>query len=146
MTPHADCPKQGIGVTELVGLRTRLKPGMEDAYESAHATIWPELQVAQREAGIRRWLIFRHGLDLLHVVECDDFDRAQAELASNPVDGRWQVEMARYVVQTPDGHVGAADRLSLIYNGDNSTVRVCTAGSPAAPPRRAAHGPPAAHN
>ena len=122
MTPHAAGAEEGIGVSEYVGLRTRLKAGMEEAYESAHATIWPELQVAQRTAGIRRWLIFRHELDLLHVVECDDFDRAQAELASNPVDRRWQVEMARYVVQRPDAHGGAADRLSLIYNGDNAAV------------------------
>ena len=146
MTPDPACAKPGIGVAQYVGLRTRLKPGMEQAYESAHATIWPEFQVAQREAGIRRWLIFRHGLDLLHVVECDDFDQARAELASNPVDRRWQVEMASYVVQKPDGHGGVADRLSLIYNGDNGTVRVGTAGSPAALRRRAAHGPPAAHN
>jgi L-rhamnose mutarotase len=119
MTHPAGCAKEGIGVVEYVGLRTRLKPGMQGAYESAHATIWPELQMAQREVGIRRWLIFRHGLDLLHVVECDDFDRAEAELASNPVDQRWQAEMARYVVQSLDGRGGAADRLSLIYNGNN---------------------------
>jgi L-rhamnose mutarotase len=110
-------------MTQYVGLRTRLKPGTEAAYESAHAAISPELQMAQREVGIRRWLIFRHGVHLFHVVECDDFDRAQAELASNPIDCRWQTEMARYVVQDPDGHGGAADRLSLIYNGDNTGMR-----------------------
>jgi L-rhamnose mutarotase len=92
---------------------------MEAAYERAHATISPELQLAQRQAGIRRWLIFRHGLDLFHVVECDDFDRCAGELASNLIDLRWQAEMARYVVQSADGHGSAADRLSLIYNGDN---------------------------
>ncbi len=119
MTPHPTGAKERVGLAEFVALRTRLKPGMGAAYESAHATIWPELQMAQREAGIRRWLIFRLGLDLLHVVECDDFDRAEAKLADNPVDRRWQGEMARYVVQRPDGHRGAAHRLSLIYNGDN---------------------------
>jgi L-rhamnose mutarotase len=119
MTPHAGHAKQAIGLTHYVGLRTRLRPGMEEAYESAHAAICPELQVAQREVGIRRWLIFRHGLDLLHIVECDDFDRAEAQLASNPVDRRWQVKMASYVVQSPDGRGPATDRLSLIYNGNN---------------------------
>jgi L-rhamnose mutarotase len=146
MTPYATCAKEGTEVGEYVGLCTRLKPGMELAYESAHRTIWPALQIAQRGVGIRRWLIFRHGLDLLHVVECDDFDRAQAQLASNSVDRRWQGEMARYVVQRPDGHGGAADRLSLIYNGDNSIVPVRTVCSSAALPRRAAHGPPPAPN
>jgi L-rhamnose mutarotase len=119
MTPDAGSVTEGIGEAEYVGLLTRLKPGMADAYESAHASIWPELQVAQREVGIRRWLIFRHGLALVHVVECDDFDRAAAELARNAIDRRWQAEMARYVVQRPDGRGGTAVRLSLIYNGDN---------------------------
>ena len=34
---------------EFVGLRTRLRPGMEEAYEKAHAEVWPELVAAQRE-------------------------------------------------------------------------------------------------
>jgi L-rhamnose mutarotase len=94
---------------------------MEEAYDLAHATIWPELRELHRKVGIRRWLIFRHGLDLFHVVDCDDFDRAAALLASDPVDRRWQDEMARYVVQRPDGRGGATDRLALIYDGDDDT-------------------------
>jgi L-rhamnose mutarotase len=120
MAPDAGSLPQVVGGTEYVGLVTRLKPGMAEAYERAHAAIWPELQVAQRKAGIRRWLIFRHGLALLHVVECDDFDRAATELARTTIDQRWQAEMAGYVVQSADGHGGATERLSLIYNGDNS--------------------------
>jgi L-rhamnose mutarotase len=119
MTPDAGDAKHGIAAVEYVGLRTRLKPGMEAAYERAHATISAELQLAQREVGIRRWLIFRHGLDLFHVVKCNDFDVAQAQLTSNAIDRRWQTEMARYVEHNPNGHGRAPDRLSLIYNGDN---------------------------
>ncbi len=102
-----------------VGLRTRLKPGAEDAYEAAHAAIWPEVQAAQREAGIRAWTIFRDGLDLFHVVDCDDFAHAEALLATNPVDQRWQAEMAKYVDRSQDDGVGPAQRLGLIYHGDN---------------------------
>lgn len=90
----------------LVGLRTLLRPGTEDVYE-ADATIWPEVQAAQMEAGIRRWTIFRHGLELFHVVDCDDFERAQALLADNPVD------------QGQDDPDVVVDRLQLIYDGDN---------------------------
>jgi len=102
-------------MTEFVGLRTRLKPGMEEAYEAAHAEVWPELLAAQREVGIRRWLIFRDGLELFHTVECEDFERAAAALARHPVDQRWQAEMARYVVVAEDGRGAATDRLRLIY-------------------------------
>lgn len=68
-------------MAEFVGLRTRLKPGMEDRYEAAHKAVPPELLAAHRELGIKRWLIFRDGLDLFHSIECDDYDRAIAELA-----------------------------------------------------------------
>jgi L-rhamnose mutarotase len=102
-------------MSEIIGLRTRLKPGMEEAYEKAHAQVWPELVSAQRELGIESWLIFRHGVDLFHVVECDEFDRAVAALSENPIDQRWQAEMARYVVVADDEKGAAVDRLRLVY-------------------------------
>ena len=102
-------------MSEIIGLRTRLRPGMEEGYERAHAHVWPELVSAQREFGIERWLIFRHGVELFHVVECDDFDRAIAALSESPIDQRWQAEMAHYVVVADDGKGAAVDRLRLVY-------------------------------
>ncbi len=90
---------------------------MAEAYDEAHATIWPELRAAQQEVGIRRWLIFRDGLDLFHVVECDNFERAVAALEGLPVDQRWQAEMAKFVIQRPDGRGGATARLQMVYDG-----------------------------
>jgi L-rhamnose mutarotase len=102
---------------EFVGLRTRLKPGMEDSYEKAHAEVWPELLAAHQALGITRWLIFRDGLDLFHAVECEDFERATAALAQDPVDQRWQEHMAQYVVVAEDQRGAATERLRLIYAG-----------------------------
>jgi len=90
---------------------------MEEAYEQAHAEVWPEVVAAQREFGISRWLIFRDGLELFHVVECENFERAVAGLAQHPVDQRWQEQMARYVVVADDHKGAATDRLRLIYAG-----------------------------
>jgi len=90
---------------------------MEEAYEQAHAEVWPEVVAAQRELGISRWLIFRDGLELVHVVECENFERAVAGLAQHPVDQRWQAHMAEYVVVADDGGGAAVDRLRLIYAG-----------------------------
>jgi len=104
-------------MTEFVGLRTRLKPGMEEAYEQAHAEVWPELLALHREHGIRRWLIFRDGLELLHVVECEDFEGANAALAQHPVDQRWQEHMAQYVVVANDHRGAATECLRLTYAG-----------------------------
>ena len=104
-------------MAEFVGLRTRLKPGMEEAYEKAHAEVWPELVAVHRDLGITRWLIFRDGLELFHTVECENFERAVAALNQHPVDQRWQEHMARYVVVADDHKGAATDRLRLIYAG-----------------------------
>jgi L-rhamnose mutarotase len=103
-------------VPEFVGLRTRLKPGLEKAYEAAHVTVWPEVLDAQRRLGITRWLIFRDGLDLFHCIECEDYDRAIAELAKLSVNQRWQAEMAQYTQIPHDHSGGASDRMRLIFN------------------------------
>jgi L-rhamnose mutarotase len=102
-------------MTEIIGLRTKLKPGMEAAYEKAHAEVWPELVRAQRVLGIAHWQIFRHGVELFHVVECDDFDRATAALAEQPIDQQWQQEMSQYVVVAENGRGAEVDRLRLVY-------------------------------
>jgi L-rhamnose mutarotase len=109
--------KGGATKMECVGLRTRLKLGMEDAYEKAHAVVWPELVTAQRELGISRWLIFRDGLELFHTVECENFKQAVAGLAQHPVDRSWQAHMGRYVVVADDRAGAATDRLRLVYAG-----------------------------
>ena len=103
-------------LTEFVGLRTRLKPGMEEPYDAAHADVWPELLAAQREAGIKRWLIFRDGLDIFHSIECEDYDRTIAELARRSVNQRWQAEMAQYTEVAHDYSGASSDRLLLIFN------------------------------
>jgi L-rhamnose mutarotase len=100
---------------KIVGLRTRLKPGMEESYDKAHAEVWPELVRAQLDLGIEHWQIFRHGVELFHVVECDDFDRATATLSAQPIDQQWQREMSRYVVVSDLGTGAAVDRLHLVY-------------------------------
>lgn len=103
-------------MSEIIGLRTRLKPGMEAAYEKAHFEVWPDLVSVQRELGIEHWRIFRHGVELFHVVECTDFERAVAALEVHPIDQRWQKEMAQYVEVAHDGKGAAVERLRLVYN------------------------------
>ena len=103
-------------LSEFVGLHTRLKPGTEEAYHAAHRAVPEELLAAQRAVGIRRWLIFRDGLELFHSIECDDYDHAIAELAKLPVNQRWQAEMAQYMAVAHDYSGAASDRLTVIFN------------------------------
>jgi L-rhamnose mutarotase len=98
----------------LTALRGRLLPGAADGYIRAHDEIPQELLDAQRDAGVRRWLIFQDGLDLFHVADCEDFDRSMSLLAQDPRDQRWQREMAPYK-QPIDDRGKTEKRLELIY-------------------------------
>lgn len=98
-----------------VGLHTRLKPGVEARYDEYHRAVWPEVLKAIRRAGITKYLIFRDGLDLFHYIECRDYDSAIAELAQDPVNIRWQEEMAPMMAVPHDFSGHSTDRLSMIF-------------------------------
>ena len=98
-----------------VGIHTRLKPGVEKTYEAYHRDVWPEVLAAMRRAGFTTYVIFRDGLDLFHYIECDDYDRTIAELALDPVNIRWQAEMAPMMAVAHDFSGRSADRLPLIF-------------------------------
>src|ERR1700730_18806951 len=98
-----------------VGLRTRLKPDGEARYEEYHRKVWPEVLEANRRVGVTKYIIFRDGLDLFHYIECDDFDRAIAELSHDPVNLRWQAEMAPMMATATDFSGKGNDRLPMIF-------------------------------
>jgi L-rhamnose mutarotase len=100
---------------EHVGLHTRLRPGAEERYDELHRAVWPEVLAAIERVGIRRWLIFRDGLDLFHYVECDDYEAAIAELADDPVNVRWQAEVAPLMEKAHDYSGESTDRLTAIF-------------------------------
>jgi L-rhamnose mutarotase len=95
---------------DRIALHSRLIEGTETAYETEHATVWPELITAMRRAGIRDWTIWRSGRDLFHLVDCADFDAAVEQLATDPVDQRWQQHMARFVESFAENPEGAAGK------------------------------------
>ncbi len=98
-----------------VGLHTRLKPGVEARYEEYHRAVWPDVLEAIRRVGITKYVIFRDGLDLFHYIECDDYGRAIADLARDPINMRWQAEMAPMMAKAHDFSGDSTDRLPLIF-------------------------------
>jgi L-rhamnose mutarotase len=99
-----------------VALHTRLKPGAEAAYEAAHRAVPAELVAAIRAAGARRWTIWRSGLDLFHVIECDDYARLLSELADLPVNVTWQARMSELLDVAHEYGSGGADAgLSVVW-------------------------------
>ncbi|HEY3560539.1 MAG TPA: L-rhamnose mutarotase [Kribbella sp.] len=96
-----------------LALHSRLIPGTEEAYETEHARVWPELITVMHAAGISDWSIWRSGRDLFHLVEADDYEAAVAYLRDNPTDQRWQQHMSQFVegfAQNPEGVAGQSLR------------------------------------
>lgn len=71
-----------------------VRPGYEEEYKRRHDEIWPEMLETLREAGIRNYTIFRHGLTLIGYFETDDLDASLKSLAASPVNARWGQYMA----------------------------------------------------
>lgn len=107
----------GAAASSFTALRGRLRPGAAAEYIRAHDHIPEEVLDAQRDAGLRRWLIFQDGLDLFHVADCEDFDAAMRRLAQDPRDQRWQHEVAAHK-QPIDDRGDTETRLTLIYDRD----------------------------
>jgi L-rhamnose mutarotase len=66
-----------------------VRPGYEQEYVRRHQEIWPEMVEALREAGIRNYSIFRHGLTLFGYFETDDIQKTQEHLANSETNQRW---------------------------------------------------------
>ncbi|WP_433293529.1 L-rhamnose mutarotase [Actinoplanes sp. CA-030573] len=99
---------------ERIALHTRLKPGMEQEYESLHAEIPSDLDGALREAGVRSWEIWRDGLDLFHVVEVLNYGRMRAFLREHPANVPWQKKMAA-LLEVEDDYSGNDRGLPLVW-------------------------------
>jgi len=80
-----------------VVLVSNLHEGQEQAYEAAHARIPEDLYQALTRVGVKDWAIWRDGRKLLHLVDVDSYEAVAEGLAGDPVNDRWQAEMAVFV-------------------------------------------------
>jgi L-rhamnose mutarotase len=85
-----------------VALHTRLKAGKEEEYEQAHREVPPDLTAAIRASGVHAWTIWRSGLDLFHVIDCDDYAAMLESLEDLPVNVIWQARMGELLAQSHD--------------------------------------------
>lgn len=75
----------------------QVRPDRTREYRARHAAVWAEMRVALADAGWRNYSLFLRddGL-LIGYLECDDFAACQAAMQSEPVNARWQAEMAPF--------------------------------------------------
>lgn len=76
----------------------QIKPERLDAYRAEHQRVWPEVLAELKAAGIRNYSLWywKDGHEF-GVMECDDWDAAQAHLGQSEVMARWEAFMADYL-------------------------------------------------
>ncbi len=95
-----------------------IRPGYEDEYKKRHDDIWPEMVDALRQAGIRNYSIFKHGLTLFGYFETDDLSRTIAFLKDNEINRRWGDYMAPIMKIEADENTGFPFLLPLQWHMD----------------------------
>jgi L-rhamnose mutarotase len=82
----------------------QVDPARLDEYRACHATVWPDMLVALRDAGWRDYTLhLRDDGLLVGVVDTDDFAAAQAAMDAIDVNRAWQAEMATFFPDLADG-------------------------------------------
>lgn len=74
----------------------RLRPGTEEAYDRAHAAVWPEMLALLKRSGISEYSIFRRDQLLFLTMHVEDFEATWKRIEADPVNTRWQQAMAPY--------------------------------------------------
>jgi L-rhamnose mutarotase len=92
-----------------VALHTRVRSDKVDEYEAAHREVPAELVAAIKSAGVSEWTIWRSGVELFHVIDCDDYAGLLAALENLPVNIAWQERMAGYLDVVHDYSAGGAE-------------------------------------
>ena len=88
----------------------RIKEGMQEEYIRRHNEIWPEMEQALRDSGIRNYSIWNYGSELFGYYECPDANYAQAFKASSKVMQCWSESMRHVMEMEKD-----AEGQNLVY-------------------------------
>ncbi len=94
---------------------TQLRPGLGQAYEHFHRAIPSEVATALKAAGVIEWRIYRNKTTLTHEVVAADRDRMSEILDADPVNERWQRQVAPYLSVEPATEL-PAERGILIWD------------------------------
>lgn len=88
--------------TDTFAFCTHLVPGREEEYERFHRAVPAELKSVMRAAGVLNWRIHRNGTTLTHFVEARSREFMRAYLDSDPVNVRWQQQVAPFLAPHGD--------------------------------------------
>jgi L-rhamnose mutarotase len=98
-------------------MHTRLRPDRVADYEAAHREVPAELAAAIRAGGATSWTIWRSGVELFHLLECDDPVALFASLEGLPAQIAWAARMAELVDNSEGLSAdGAATWLPVVWS------------------------------
>jgi L-rhamnose mutarotase len=80
------------------GFRLKVRPEMVDEYRRRHAAVWPDMLDALHRAGWHNYSLFLadDGTLFGYVETPGTLADAQAAMGDEPINGRWQAEMAPF--------------------------------------------------
>lgn len=88
---------------EKFAFKMKLNPGMAEEYRRRHDEIWPELEQALRDAGVRDYSIHLDTeTDILFAVMWRHTDHGLDALGQTPLMRRWWDYMADIMEARPD--------------------------------------------
>jgi len=90
----------------------RLRPGAAADYEEAHHSVWPEMLALLKRAGISEYSIYRRDDLLILALRTKDFEATWSRIENDPVNLRWQAEMAPYFA--PNEALRAGERFPML--------------------------------
>jgi L-rhamnose mutarotase len=95
-----------------VGFLLKVKPDMIEEYKARHRAVWPEMLAALRRQGWHNYSLFLRpdGLLFGYFETPDSLQAAQAGMAQEEVNARWQEFMAPLFESVDGAH---ADRLMV---------------------------------
>jgi L-rhamnose mutarotase len=85
-------------VVNRFGFTLKVRPDMVTEYRRRHAAVWPEMLAALQRAGWHNYSLFlgEDGTLFGYVETPASLDAARAAMAAEPVNARWQAEMAPF--------------------------------------------------
>ena len=95
-----------------VAIHTRLREDGIEGYQAAHDDIPAEIVDLLKAGGVRSWTIWRNGVDLFHLVECEDWDALGEFMATKEADQAWQARVGRF---RDFSLVGGDQPMSLVF-------------------------------
>lgn len=98
--------------------RMSIDPGREEDYARRHNPIWPELEEALRQHGVRTYSIYLDPAtrDLFGYLEVEDEARWEA-LAATPVCRRWWASMRHLMPSHADDRPVSSDLREVFHIG-----------------------------